>query len=85
MMRAWLRFLFRVWKKTVPRFVVECRVPQCYLTMCRYSTESGSCMTLPAGSRRSKGDCLPYNRQLIESSGDESTRSLDDAVAGSMG
>jgi hypothetical protein len=42
-------------------------------------------MMLPAGSRRLKGDCLPYNQRSIDSFGDESIRSLDDAVAGLMG
>ena len=48
----------------------------------RYSRESGSCMALPAGCRRSRVCCSLDSRRSIDSSGDENIRSSGGVGAG---
>ncbi len=54
------------------------------LTMCRYSKESGSCMMLPTGYRRSRDYCSLDNRLSTDIFGDESIRSWEGAEVGLM-
>lgn len=69
----------------MPRFdlLVRGRLQRCCSTKCRYSKESGSCMTLPTGCRRSRDCCSLYNRRSIDSFDDESSRNSGGVGAGS--